>query len=168
MYYILELEIAVYIKDRLDALAKEQNLSLEDYIVHTLSEFLSDNEKVEKLKADYDALHDSEKYASQDIRVIRIFPVNEGETEDEARAKAILKENGRYTTLPEITVLELKEHIDEDDFPLRYGNPVVINGDNGKNLVCLSWKLYERLMLLSGHGIEMENINKIIKNNTKN
>lgn len=95
MYYILELEIAVYIKDRLDALAKEQNLSLEDYIVHTLSEFLSDNEKVEKLKADYDALHDSEKYASQDIRVIRIFPVNEGETEDEARAKAILKENGR-------------------------------------------------------------------------
>lgn len=64
--------------------------------------------------------------------------------------------------------MELKEHIDEDDFPLRYGNPVVINGDNGKNLVCLSWKLYERLMLLSGHGIEMENINKIIKNNTKN
>ena len=168
MYYILEIEIAVYIKEQLEDLAKAENLTLEDYVVRTLTDFLNDTEKVERLKAEYDALPDHEKYESKDIRFIRIFPVNEGESEYEARVKAILKENGRCISLPEITVSELKEHIDEEDFPLRYGNPVIINSDNGQKLVCLSWKLYERLMLLSGHDCEMDNINKIIDNNTKN
>lgn len=168
MYYILEIEIAVYIKEQLEDLAKADNLTLEDYIVRAISDFLKDAEKVERLKAEYDAHPDYEKCNSKDIRFIRIFPVNEGESEDEARVKAILKEIGQYSVLPEITISEPKEHIDEEDFPLRYGNPVIINGDNEQRLVCLSWKLYERLMLLSGYGCEMESINKTIENNTNN
>jgi PHD/YefM family antitoxin component YafN of YafNO toxin-antitoxin module len=64
--------------------------------------------------------------------------------------------------MPEISVSEFREHIEEDDFPLRYGNPVVINSDNGKKLVCLSWEFYERLMKLSGRGDELDKINRQI------
>ncbi len=154
MYYILELEISVEFKSLLDAAAERENLTLEEFIVHSLTVFLKDAEKVKKLKAEYDALPEKQKVNDDDIRFVRMFPVYEGESEDEARALAILKERERYTPMPEISVAEFREHIEDDDFQLRYGNPVVINSDNGKKLVCLSWEFYERLMRLSGRDKE--------------
>lgn len=162
MYYILELEISVEFKALLDAAAERENLTLEEFIVHSLTVFLKDADKVKKLKAEYDALPDNPKVNDDDIRVIRMFPVYEGESEDEARAIAILKEKERYTPMPEISVAEFRERIEDDDFPLRYGNPVVINGDNGKKLVCLSWEFYERIMKLSGRNDELYKINRQI------
>ena len=162
MYYILELEISIEFKALLDAAAERENLTLEDFIVRSFADYLKDAEKVKKLKAEYDALPDIQKVNDDDIRVIRMFPVYEGESEYEARAIAILKEKERYTPMPEISVSEFKEHIEEDDFPLRYGNPVVINNDNGQKLVCLSWEFYERLMKLSGRSDELDKINRQI------
>ena len=69
---------------------------------------------------------------------------------------------GEMLSMPEIAISEFIEHIEDDDFPLRYGNPVVINCDNGKNLVCLSWKFYERMMMLSGRGDELDKLNRLI------
>ena len=162
MYYILEIEMSFEFKELLDAAAERENLTLEEFIVHSLTVLLKDTEKVKKLKAEYDALPEKQKVHDDDIRVIRMFPVYDGESEDEARAIAILKEKERYTPMPEISVSEFREHIEEDDFPLRYGNPVVINSDNGKKLVCLSWEFYERLMKLSGRGDELDKINRQI------
>ena len=162
MYYILEIEMSFEFKELLDAAAERENLTLEEFIVHSLTVLLKDTEKVKKLKAEYDALPEKQKVHDDDIRVIRMFPVYDGESEDETRAIAILKEKERYTPMPEISVSEFREHIEEDDFPLRYGNPVVINSDNGKKLVCLSWEFYERLMKLSGRGDELDKINRQI------
>lgn len=162
MYYILELEISVEYKVLLDTAAEWANLTLEDSIVRSFADFLKDTEKVKMLKSEYDALPENEKVNDDNIRVIRMFPVYDGESEDEARAIAILKEKGRYTPVPEISVNEFKEHIEDYDFPLRYGNPVVIKDDDGKKLVCLSWEFYERLMKLSGRSDELDKINRQI------
>ncbi len=165
MYYILELEMSVDFKNILDAAAERENLTLEEFIVRSLTEFLTNEEKVKRLKAEYDALPDSQKGNSDDVRVIRIFPVCEGESEDEARALAVLKEKNRYVPMPEISVSKLREHIEEDDFPLKYGNPVAINCGDGQKLVCLSWAFYERIMRLSGRDDEMDTINRTVAGN---
>ena len=61
--------------------------------------------------------------------------------------------------LPMISEKEFCEHIEDDDFPIRYGNPVCIHTNDGQLLVCMvcihtndgqllvcmTYKLYERL-----------------------
>ena len=41
---------------------------------------------------------------------------------------------------------EEMEIIEEDDFPIRYGNPVCIHTNDGQLVVCMTYKLYERLL----------------------
>ena len=48
--------------------------------------------------------------------------------------------------LPMISEKEFCEHIEDDDFPIRYGNPVCIHTNDGQLLVCMTYKLYERLL----------------------
>lgn len=43
------------------------------------------------------------------------------------------------------TQQEFCEHIGEDDFLLRYGNPVAIKKDEGKILLCMAIEYYERM-----------------------
>ena len=43
-----------------------------------------------------------------------------------------------------ITQTEFCEHIDDDDFFKVYGNPVVIETDEGKDLICMTVEYYER------------------------
>ena len=44
-----------------------------------------------------------------------------------------------------ISEKEFCEHIEEDDFPIRYGNPVCIHTNDGQLLVCMTYKLYYAL-----------------------
>ena len=48
--------------------------------------------------------------------------------------------------LPMISEKEFSEHIEDDDFPIRYGNPVCIHTNDRQLLVCMTYKLYERLL----------------------
>ena len=52
---------------------------------------------------------------------------------------------GHSAMLPSVTEKEFCEHIEEDDFPIRYGNPVRIHTEDGRDLVCMTYELYERL-----------------------
>ena len=52
---------------------------------------------------------------------------------------------GLSVMLPAVTEKEFCEHIEEDDFPIRYGNPVRIHTEDGRDLVCMTYELYERL-----------------------
>lgn len=52
-----------------------------------------------------------------------------------------------------ITQQELFDHIEDDDFLLRYGNPVAIKGDDGTVLVLMAIEYYERL---TGQKIEIK------------
>ena len=50
--------------------------------------------------------------------------------------------------LPHINMIsqqELCDHIEDDDFLLRYGNPVAIKADDGTILVLMAIEYYERL-----------------------
>lgn len=49
--------------------------------------------------------------------------------------------------MPAISVKELVEHIEEKDFFLKYGNPILIKGENGiPDTVIMSAKFYNRLL----------------------
>lgn len=53
-------------------------------------------------------------------------------------------------SLPFVTEKEFTEHIGEDDFLKKYGNPVLIHTDKGEELVCISFELYNRMRELGG------------------
>ena len=55
------------------------------------------------------------------------------------------KDNERRLYMPEISEDELVAHIEDDDFLLVYGNPVLIRGKDGKHdCVLMSIEYYER------------------------
>ena len=56
--------------------------------------------------------------------------------------------------LEEIQQQEFYDHIEDDDFFLAYGNPVIINCDNGKSLAAIAWPLAERMLRSAGRGEE--------------
>ncbi len=58
--------------------------------------------------------------------------------------------------LPSINIIsqqELCNHIEDDDFFLRYGNPVAIRTDDGKTLLLMAIEYYERMI---GEKIEIK------------
>lgn len=59
---------------------------------------------------------------------------------------------------PEITQREFCDHVDDDDFFLVYGNPVVVGEDSGTKLLCIAFPMYERLMRIAGRGDEIDTI----------
>ena len=52
-----------------------------------------------------------------------------------------------------ITQQELCDHIEDDDFLLRYGNPVAVRSEDGTILVLMAIEYYERL---TGQKIEIK------------
>ena len=47
--------------------------------------------------------------------------------------------------LPAISAEEFAEHIEEESFPVQYGNPVRIYTDDGHEDICLTIELYEQM-----------------------
>ena len=56
-----------------------------------------------------------------------------------------MERSGNRKWLPAISAEEFAEHIEEEDFFLRYGNPVRIFSENGHEYLCIAIELYERL-----------------------
>ena len=69
-------------------------------------------------------------------------------------------EKEKLLHLQEISQQEFCDHIEDDDFFLAYGNPLIINCDNGKKLVAIAWPLAERMMRAEGRGDETDEIIK--------
>ena len=65
---------------------------------------------------------------------------------------------GKLLPLMEISQSEFCEHIEDDDFFLAYGNPVVIRCDSGTKVVAVAWPLVERIMRVTGHGDEADEV----------
>ncbi len=70
------------------------------------------------------------------------------------------EKNTEKTNLQEIPQQELCEHIEDDDFFLAYGNPVVVKTESGKKVLAIAWPLAERLMRAAGREDEVDNIIK--------
>ena len=60
--------------------------------------------------------------------------------------------------LQEISQAEFREHMEDDDFFLMYGNPVIVNCDDRKRLLAIAWPLAERLLRAAGRGEEVEEV----------
>lgn len=75
-----------------------------------------------------------------------------------ARNRALAEEIKPKLSLHEISQKEFVDHIDEDNFFQLFGNPVIINCDNGQKLVCMAWSMAERLMRMTGHGEEADEV----------
>ena len=60
--------------------------------------------------------------------------------------------------LQEISQQEFCDHIEDDDFFLAYGNPVVINAENGRSYVAMAWPLAERMLRATGRGDEVDEV----------
>ena len=67
-------------------------------------------------------------------------------------------EKGKPLPLIEISQADFCEHIEDDDFFLAYGNPVVIRCDSGGKVVAIAWPLVERIMRATGHGDEVDEV----------
>ena len=63
-----------------------------------------------------------------------------------------------YQHLQEISQKEFCDHLEDEDFFLTYGNPVVIKCDNGQKLIAVAWPLAERIMRMTGQEKEVEEI----------
>ena len=58
--------------------------------------------------------------------------------------------------LPPINMIsqqELCDHIEDDDFLLRYGNPIAVKSDDGTVLELMAIEYYERMI---GHKVEIK------------
>lgn len=55
----------------------------------------------------------------------------------------------------EITQQVFCDHIEDEDFFLVYGNPVILRADSGTKLLCISYPMYERLVALAERGEEL-------------
>ena len=59
---------------------------------------------------------------------------------------------------PVISQQEFCDHIDDEDFFLVYGNPVIIKADSGTELLCIAFPIVERLMRSAGRDAEVDEI----------
>ena len=65
------------------------------------------------------------------------------------------EEDSRYLHLQEITQQEFCDHIEDEDFFRTYGNPVVINCNNGQKVVAIAWPMAERMLRMTGQADEV-------------
>ncbi len=80
-------------------------------------------------------------------------------------------ENGgavmKLTSVNTITQQEFLDHIEDDDFLLKYGNPVAVLVEDGSVLICMAIEYYERM---TGKKVEIpeETSNEMCSESTGN
>lgn len=57
----------------------------------------------------------------------------------------------KFMYLPSMTQKEFVEHIEDNDFFRKYGNPVIIHAESGDDCVAMSVQLYDRIAKRCGH-----------------
>ena len=70
--------------------------------------------------------------------------------------------------LPSLTEKEFAENISDDNFPLKFGNPAIINADNGKRYAIITTELYDRIAEMCGFPTTAEVLNKERAKNGQN
>lgn len=181
MYYIYEMQMPEEDLQLLKSIAEKERMSLNDLFVQAFAYIAGHPDEVRAWKERFDKLPEEEKRRLNQTTILRIYPVEDGETEEEARSRQLQKERDAFpyldgpSTLPVITQQEFCDHIDDEDFFLAYGNPVVIRADSGTRLMAIAFPLYERYMQILGRGDEIDEIkrecveaDKKVRNETDN
>lgn len=166
MYYVYEMQMPEEDLQMLKAIAAKDKISLNDLFLRVFA-YISDHPKeMRAWKEVFDQLPEEEKRQLERIRISCIYPVEDGETEEEARNRMLQKAHEAYpfldspTTLPVISQQEFCDHIEDDDFFQTYGNPVVIRENSGTKLLATAFPMYERYMRIIGRGDEIDVIKR--------
>ena len=157
-YYIFEVEMPEEYEVVLRNIAEREKITLDELTTASLKYMTEHTEEVKGWKTEFDKLPENIKEKLQRINVNCIYPVYDDETEEMARNRALAREIKPKLNLHEISQKEFVDHIDEDNFFQLFGNPVIINCDNGQKLVCMAWSMAERLMRMTGHGEEADEV----------
>lgn len=166
MYYIYEMQMPEEDRQMLKAIAAKEKMSVNDFFTMGFAYIATHPDEVRAWKEWYDRQPEEEKRRLERIKITRIYLVEDGETEEEARRRQIQKEHDAFPyldeppALPVITQQEFCEHIDDEDFFLTYGNPVIIKSDSGTKLLAIAFPLYERYMEICGREDEVEVIKR--------
>ena len=159
LYYIYEMEMPEEYRKRLLEVAEKEHMTTDQLLCGWLKYLVDHSEEAAKVKADWDALSAEERTEYEQIKLVRVYPVHESESEEIARAVVVYEEQyGKQIPLPEIVQAEFCEHIGEDDFFLTYGNPVVLKTESGRKFLCIAWPMAERLMRQPGRGDDADAI----------
>ena len=166
MYYVYEMQMPEEDLQMVKDIAAKKRISTNDFFTMGFAYIAGHPDEVRIWKEEFDKLPEEEKRRLERIKITRIYPVEDGETEEEARRRQIQKEHDAFPyldeppTLPVITQQEFCEHIDDEDFFLTYGNPVIIKSDSGTKLLAIAFPLYERYMEICGREDEVEVIKR--------
>lgn len=156
-YYVWKIEMPEDYADQLRQIAAKENMTLDEMTEKALMHITEHPEILAAWKAELDALPQEQKSRLGEVKVARIYPIYADETETAARERAILNEN-KTLPLREMSQKEFCDHIEDDDFFLVYGNPVVVRGDDGKKLVCMAWPMADCILRMTGRGDEADEV----------
>lgn len=166
MYCVYEMQMPEEDLQMLKVIAAEEKISLNDLFLQVMRYIVDHPQEMKAWKEQYDQLPEEERRRLEQIRISCVYPVEDGETEAEARERMLRKAYKAYpfpyspTALPEISQQEFCDHIEDDDFFLVYGNPVVIISDSGTRLLATAFPMWERYMRIIGRGDEIEVIKR--------
>ena len=166
MYYIYEMQMPEEDLQMLKTVAAKDRISVNDLFIRCFAYIAEHPDEMRVWKEWYDSLPEEKRKELDVIKITRIYPVEDGETEEEARRRQIQKERDAFpyldgpATLPVITQQEFCDHIEDEDFFLAYGNPVVIKSDSGTKLLAIAFPMYERYMEICGREDEVEAIKR--------
>lgn len=128
MYYVYEMQMPEEDLQLLEAIAAKERISLNDLFLQVLAYIANHPQEMKAWKEEFERLPEEEKRELERIRISCVYPVEDGETEEEARNRMLEKAHRAYpfpdspTTLPEISQREFCDHIDDEDFFLTYGD----------------------------------------------
>ena len=166
MYYVYEMQMPEEDLQLLKAIAAKDKISLNDLFLQVMRYIADHPDEMRTWKEEFDRLPEEEKRELERIKISCVYPVEDGETEEEARARMLRKAHQAYpfpyspTTLPEISQQEFCDHIEDDDFFQTYGNPVVIRADSGTKLLATAFPMYEHYMRIIGREDEIDTIKR--------
>ncbi len=173
MYYIYELNMPEEVKEKLVQTAAERGVTTDELVQSWLEWAVEHKAEFEEMVKNHKALSEEERAKGEAIKIVRSYPVHDGESEAEAKLRALREETGRTLgplsndvetmMLPMISEEEFCEHVEDENFYEKYGNPCVIVGKDGRKIVFESFALYKRDMHLAGMDDELAEIEKQIE-----
>lgn len=93
MYYVFEMEMPPEDRWRIIEIAVREHISVDELFSRWIAYSIEHPDELRAWKEAYDNLPEEEKERLNRIRLVRIFPVEEGQSDEEARAAAIQKES---------------------------------------------------------------------------
>ena len=96
MYYVYEMQMPEEDKRLLEGIAEKEGISMNALFLKALQELKDHPEDYYAWKKQFDQLPEEERRLLERIRISCIYPVEDGDTEEEAKERMLRKANEAY------------------------------------------------------------------------